>query len=322
MKRPSKLASSTFSAASSTTLRRSYRRKSRASSSQKSSLACRWVNVSHPRLAEARLTLALQDLLNVTAELSSLEPPTDDSLTKAAGTPSFFDSQLYLFEAVGTLISILNQIPDQQVTLLRAVLTPLLVGLQANTRTTATSPEDFQAVFQAHHLMMAAGNVAKGFPDLSARTPVASGAWVEVFKEATEQILTVAKSMGGFVIIRDAVSRSGARLTAPVLTSPRFDRPDSPSTASSLLPVKLFFLSSPPSSTASSVKLLSLSSPSCSASLGFSSLSTRCGPLHLAIETWLTLSSAPDLLPRDLGHSPSPSLQPRVPLPRNAYQWH
>lgn len=146
-----------------------------------------------------------QDLLNVTAELSSLDAPSDDLLTKAAGTPSFFDSQLYLFEAVGTLISILNQIPEQQVTLLRAILTPLLGGLQANVRSTASSPEDYQAIFQAHHLMMAAGNVAKGFPDLSARTPTASGAWVEVFKEATEQILTVAKTMGSFVIIRDAV---------------------------------------------------------------------------------------------------------------------
>lgn len=117
-----------------------------------------------------------------------------------------FDSQLYLFEAVGTLISILNQIPDQQVVLLRAVLGPLATELQGNVRTKTTSLEDFQAVLQAHHLMMAAGNVAKGFPDLSMRSSTAAGAWVQVFREVTEQILTAAKAMDDHLIIRDAVS--------------------------------------------------------------------------------------------------------------------
>lgn len=171
---------------------------------------------SRRRSSPADLEL-LQDLLDVKAELSSLEPPTNDALTKAAGTATFFDSQLYLFEAVGTLISILNQVPDQQVSLLRAVLTPLLVGLQANVRTAATTHEDFTAVLQAHHLMMAAGNVAKGFPDLSARSPAAVGQWVGVFKEATESILMVAKSMGGFVVIRDAVRLSLSCLSPSVL---------------------------------------------------------------------------------------------------------
>jgi hypothetical protein len=41
-----------------------------------------------------------------------------DILTKAAHSASPFDSQLYVFEAAGTLISILNQIPDQQKALL------------------------------------------------------------------------------------------------------------------------------------------------------------------------------------------------------------
>lgn len=71
-------------------------------------------------------------------------------------------------------------------------------------RSTAKSAADYNAVYEAHHLMMAVGNVAKGFPDLSSRTPTATGQWVGVFKEATEGILTIAKTMGGFVVIRDA----------------------------------------------------------------------------------------------------------------------
>lgn len=148
----------------------------------------------------------IQDLLTVKAVFPANEPFTDGALTKAAGIVTFFDSQLYLFEAVGTLISILNQVPEQQVTLLSAVLTPLLSRLHANVRTSLNTEEDCTTVLSAHHLIMAIGSVSKGFPDLSARSPVAIGQWVTVFKQATESVLAIAKSMGAFVVIRDAVS--------------------------------------------------------------------------------------------------------------------
>ncbi|GJN94034.1 hypothetical protein Rhopal_007097-T1 [Rhodotorula paludigena] len=156
----------------------------------------------------------MQDLLVVNASLPDSEPPSEAILTKSASTPSVFDSQLYLFETVGTLISILNQIPDQQVVLLNAILDPLLKDLQANVRPTATSPEDLNAVFKAHHLIMAAASVAKGFPDLSARTPIAQGAWVDVFRSATETILASAKVMAGFIVIRDAARFAFNRIVA------------------------------------------------------------------------------------------------------------
>ncbi|BGP20360.1 hypothetical protein JCM10213_002332 [Rhodosporidiobolus nylandii] len=156
----------------------------------------------------------MQDLLVVNAELPDSEPPSDAILTKAASTPSYFDAQQYLFETVGTLISILNQIPEQQVVLLNAILDPLLKDLQANVRPSAASPADYNAVFKAHHLIMAASSVAKGFPDLSARMPTAQGAWVEVFRAATEAILTSAKVMGSFVAIRDAARFAFNRIVA------------------------------------------------------------------------------------------------------------
>ncbi|GAA5891828.1 hypothetical protein JCM6882_007375 [Rhodosporidiobolus microsporus] len=156
----------------------------------------------------------MQDLLVITAALPDSDPPSLDLLTKAASTPSFFDAQLYLFETVGTLISILNQVPDQQVVLLNAVLDPLLKDLQANVRPAAASEADFNAVLKAHHLIMAAASVAKGFPDLSARVPTAQGAWVEVFKAATEAILASAKIMGSFVVIRDAARFAFNRIVA------------------------------------------------------------------------------------------------------------
>ncbi|KAG0654816.1 pre-tRNA nuclear export protein [Rhodotorula mucilaginosa] len=156
----------------------------------------------------------MQDLLVVNAALPDSEPPSELVLTKAAGTTSFFDAQLYVFETAGTLISILNQIPDQQVVLLKAVLDPLLADLQNNVRPAASSPEDFNAIFKAHHLIMAAASVAKGFPDLSARSPTATGAWVDVFVSATETILASAKVMSSFVVIRDAARFAFNRIVA------------------------------------------------------------------------------------------------------------
>ena len=155
-----------------------------------------------------------QDLLIINAQLPDLEPPTEAILTKSASTPSFFDAQLYLFETVGTLISILNQVPDQQVVLLKAVLDPLLADLQASVRPTASSPEDLNAILKAHHLIMAAASVAKGFPDLSARVPTAQGTWVAVFTSATETILASAKVMAGFIVVRDAARFAFNRFVA------------------------------------------------------------------------------------------------------------
>ncbi|SCV74530.1 BQ2448_7559 [Microbotryum intermedium] len=181
----------------------------------------------------------MQDLLTINAELDPSEASVE-SLVKAASTTTFFDAQLYLLESIGTLIWILNQMPDEQVTLLRAVLTPLLSELQANVRPTASTAADYASVLKAHHLIMATGNVAKGFPDATilkvtptdtprggspgssgpsanisaAMARSVSGVWVEVFKEATESMLAVAKSMSSFVVIRDAVRFSFNRIVA------------------------------------------------------------------------------------------------------------
>ncbi|KAM0750236.1 Exportin-T [Meredithblackwellia eburnea MCA 4105] len=156
----------------------------------------------------------MQDLLVITAELPTDETPTEALLTKVADQVSFFTAQQNLFETVGALISILNQIPEMQVNLLRAVLSPLLAGLQTNTRTKADSPEDLNSIFLSHHFIMAVGSVAKGFPDLSARAPVATGSWVEVYKEAMETVLVGAKAMSSFVVIRNSTRACFNRVVA------------------------------------------------------------------------------------------------------------
>ncbi|GAA5912917.1 Ran GTPase-binding protein LOS1 [Sporobolomyces salmoneus] len=156
----------------------------------------------------------MQDLLVINADLPDSEPPSEALLTKTASSPGLFESQLYLFETVGTLISILNQVPPEQVVLLNAVLDPLLSQLEGSVRPTANSPEDFKAILTSHHLIMALGNVAKGFPDLSARQPTAQGQWVQGFRKATEGVLASAKIMASFVVVRDAARFAFNRIVA------------------------------------------------------------------------------------------------------------
>lgn len=60
------------------------------------------------------------DLLTIEASLPPPETPGEDILTKAATHGSAFDSQLYLFESLGALISMLGSEPERQVELLRA----------------------------------------------------------------------------------------------------------------------------------------------------------------------------------------------------------
>ncbi|KAH8916215.1 hypothetical protein BT69DRAFT_1314090 [Atractiella rhizophila] len=146
----------------------------------------------------------MQDIMIIRAELPQAESPQEDILTKATRTASPFDAQLYLFETMGTLISVLNQIPEQQVILLRAGFAPLLSDLESNIRTSISSPADVVAILQLHHVIMAIGNVAKGFPDVSPRNLEPTGEWIQVFKEATDRILAVLKVMSGIAVIREA----------------------------------------------------------------------------------------------------------------------
>lgn len=160
----------------------------------------------------------MQDLLIVDAHIAPPDTPGADILTKAAHTPSAFDSQLYLYETVGILVSMLGQHPVQQAALLRSVLEPLIQGLQSNVRTQVASLDDLKAILMVHHFILAIGSVAKGFPDLSARDDRPSVPWAQEFKTATDSILAVTKTLGGLQIVRDAARASFNKIVATIGT--------------------------------------------------------------------------------------------------------
>lgn len=101
---------------------------------------------------------SMGDLLTVQAE-----PPVQANT--ADGTPmpaaSLFDSQLYLFETVGMLISLEGMDVMKQTEYLKIVLGPLVEGIQKYMER-GYNPDDELYLLQLHHYVMAIGSVAKG----------------------------------------------------------------------------------------------------------------------------------------------------------------
>ncbi|KAI8639645.1 armadillo-type protein [Parasitella parasitica] len=150
---------------------------------------------------------SLGDLLNIQAE-PVVEANTMDGMPIPAA--STFDSQLYLFETVGLLISMEGIDPMKQTEYLKIVLVPLVEGIQKAMAQPFSDDELF--LLQLHHYIMAIGSVAKGFPTLVRPADSTQQPWSVVFIQATEIILSALQSYNQMAVIRDAVRYTFARL--------------------------------------------------------------------------------------------------------------
>lgn len=162
-----------------------------------------------PELAVSLLQ-GMRDLLSIQVELPELEnPEQQDLLTEAVNNPGIFDAQLYLFETAGTLASLLYKTPEQGSALLQSIVKPLLDELSVNLQA-VKGVEDVMPILKVHHIIMALGNIAKGFPDYP--SPIPEGYILpplDVFNEVAQAILVSLEAMNVFKVVRDAV-RSGA----------------------------------------------------------------------------------------------------------------
>ncbi|OBZ72293.1 Exportin-T [Grifola frondosa] len=167
-----------------------------------------------PELAVSLLE-GMRDLLVVQVELPELDGvEQQDILTEAVNNPGIFDSQLYLFETAGTLVSLLYRLPDQAAALLLSVVKPLLDELSVSLLA-VKSPDDVLPILKVHHIIMALGNVAKGFPDYP--SPVPEGYVsppLDVFREVAQAILVCLEAMNIFKVVRDATRFAFARILA------------------------------------------------------------------------------------------------------------
>jgi exportin-T len=148
----------------------------------------------------------MQDLLPIVVEIPEPEEPETDLLTEAT-KDSTFSSQLYLYEATGTLCSLMFRTPAEQRAILLSSVKPLMDDLSVNFQAFGSKgSSDLIPIVRVHHVIMALGNIAKGFPDYP--NPVPPNYILppmDVFAEMAQAILVCLKAMNIFKPIRDAV---------------------------------------------------------------------------------------------------------------------
>lgn len=120
----------------------------------------RFVRSLRPKLVPyiENVLSSIGDLLTVEAEPIVQANTMDGAPIPAAST---FDSQLYLFETVGLLISMDSLDPVKQTEYLKIVLEPLVDGIQKSISQNY-NPDDELFFLQIHHYIMAIGSVARG----------------------------------------------------------------------------------------------------------------------------------------------------------------
>nr|CAG8525315.1 11239_t:CDS:10 [Entrophospora candida] len=140
---------------------------------------------------------SIQDLLIIPIDPAAIDITDELLLTKEKAMDNTFANQLYLFETVGMLITIDS--------------VPVGVQMEYSKRNLETDLKDKYTILQIHHLMMAIGSIAKGFPEAS-KGVAPTAPWVDFMKQTTEAILIVLKSLSSEEIIRDSARYAFARL--------------------------------------------------------------------------------------------------------------
>ncbi|KAF2086209.1 Exportin-T [Saccharata proteae CBS 121410] len=147
---------------------------------------------------------AIGDLLTIKAELPDDNGSDDMSSDDGQSPDAEFNSQLYLFEAIGCISSPSNVPTEHKVMYAQSVMNPIFSDLEQNLAPAKGGDE--RAITQIHHLIMAIGTLARGFSDWM---PGAHGSPppVEVsaeFARAAEVVLVALESLHSSMAVRTA----------------------------------------------------------------------------------------------------------------------
>ncbi|SJL09633.1 probable Exportin-T [Armillaria ostoyae] len=159
------------------------------------------------------LTQSIRDLLPIQIHIPEPEDVETDLLTDAARDPAF-DSQLFLYETVGTLCSLSAKSSDQPAAHLLSFVKPLTDNLSENLRA-CKGTQDVGPIVTIHHIIMALGTIAKGYPDYPSPTPPGYVLpTLDVFAQVAQAILVCLENMNVIRIVRDATRFAFARILA------------------------------------------------------------------------------------------------------------
>ncbi|CCJ29157.1 unnamed protein product [Pneumocystis jirovecii] len=152
---------------------------------------------------------AIQDLLVVKIKHISNTNTDNNVNTDITTVKDLIDSTLYLFEAAGLLISLDTIDKTKKICLTESILKPLFSDLQI---CLSQDINDNNNILHIRNIIMAVGNFAKGFPDISRKSSIINPI-SETFLQASEFILIALETLKHEEIIREAARLSFVRLT-------------------------------------------------------------------------------------------------------------
>ncbi|KAH9883900.1 Xpo1-domain-containing protein [Xylariomycetidae sp. FL2044] len=160
---------------------------------------------------------SIGDLLPIKAEVPGDDADDDMSSDEVDNSAdAVFTSQLYLFEAIGSISSTTATPVEKQAIYARSVMEPLFADMELHLPR-ATSG-DAQAMLQIHHLIMALGTLAHGFSDWTAggnsanQRPQPPKALADEFSRASEAILIALSRLNSSSDVRAACRSAFSRL--------------------------------------------------------------------------------------------------------------
>lgn len=165
------------------------------------------------------LIQSLGVLLPIKAELPEDGSENDDeeisSNDNGESPNAAFNSQLYLYEAVGCICSARALSLETQVVLLRSVINPLFADMQSSIAAAETG--DKRASLQVHHLIMALGTLARGYSDWSpgsssSSSPPPAPAVSDEFSQTAEAVLLALERLQSSFDVRESARFAFSRL--------------------------------------------------------------------------------------------------------------
>ncbi|OAQ70095.2 exportin-T [Pochonia chlamydosporia 170] len=160
---------------------------------------------------------SIGDLLPIKAEVPGEDADDDMSSDESDhSADALFNSQLYLFEAIGCISSTTSTPADKQGLYARSVMDPLFQDMEVHLPRAKSG--DVQAVLQIHHIVMALGTLAHGFSDWSPGSaatghhPPPAKAVSDEFSRAAEAILIALNQLNSSAEIRTACRSAFSKL--------------------------------------------------------------------------------------------------------------
>lgn len=156
---------------------------------------------------------AVGDLLTIKAEVPDNSEDDMSSDEDDQSADALFNSQLYLFEAIGCIASANTVSVENKQLYARTIMSPLFADME-QTLPQARSGDE-RAILQTHHIIMALGTLARGYSDWVPTANNTTAPLTEVadeFTKASEAILVALQSLNTSASIRHAARFAFSRL--------------------------------------------------------------------------------------------------------------